>query len=224
MNRTFILYIVEAPNGKRYMGITSRTIGRRWGEHKKNARYGCNFLLHKAIRLYGAENMHVSILAKTDNWDAVCRMEVDAIAEFGTFKPSGYNLTRGGEGAIGLEVGEETRQKLRAANLGKSASAATRAKMSASRLGRKLPPRSAEWRRKQSIINTGRKASDETRRKMTAARLGRAVHSDEFKNQLAERNRGRLWSAPARAAIAESNRRRGVANRHDHPQEELFNV
>lgn len=124
------------------------------------------------------------------------------------------NLTDGGEGTSGVFPNEETRrkmsaansgerhpmfgkpvsestkQKLRAANTGKTLSAEARAKVSAATLGRK---ESAETRLKKSKALSGRKGkkpSAETRLKMSQASKGK-TKSETMRKRLSEARRGR---------------------------------
>jgi len=68
---------------------------------------------------------------------------------------------------------EVAREKIRQANLGRKASAETRAKMSATRIGKKLHPHTEEAKEKMRVAALGRRASTETRAKMSAARRGK---------------------------------------------------
>jgi group I intron endonuclease len=81
----------------------------------------------------------------------------------------------------GKSISEKQKDKLRQANLGKRASASTRAKMSEMRRGRKRPPFSPEWRSN-----------------MAAAKRGKATgpHSAEWKANISAALRGRLGHIP----------------------------
>jgi len=99
------LYQLKFPNGKSYIGITSRNINVRFDEH---CRAKSKNLCQKAIHKYGKENISIAILAVTDNWELLCLAEMEAIEKFNTFKPNGYNLTLGGEGVLTVGIhGEE---------------------------------------------------------------------------------------------------------------------
>lgn len=84
-----IYLITNTINGKRYIGKTSRTIEQRWYQHYKNAEYGHNTYLYKAIRKYGKEAFTVESLA-----EGLDEEEILLIAEH---NPE-YNMTRGGDG------------------------------------------------------------------------------------------------------------------------------
>lgn len=140
-----IIYLVtNTVNGMQYVGVTSRSLVKRWGEHKTDAKAGRGWALHVAIRRYGPDAFDVTEIGRGDDWPALCKREQDLIAELGCLSPAGYNLTPGGEGNPGRVVTIETRAKLRMAHTGKTLSAEHRAKLSAAKMGKKMPPRSPE--------------------------------------------------------------------------------
>jgi len=98
------LYQLKFPNGKSYIGITSKTAQERFKAHcsksqKKNA---CQVAINK----YGKENVKLKVLATVENWELLCLAEIEAIEKFNTFAPNGngYNLTMGGEGSLVVSV------------------------------------------------------------------------------------------------------------------------
>jgi group I intron endonuclease len=70
----------------------------------------------KALRKYGFATFEWTILAEDDDNEWLCLMEQKWIKLLGTKVPNGYNHTDGGEGTLGIERSEETRQKMREAN------------------------------------------------------------------------------------------------------------
>lgn len=84
-----IYLITNKVNGKRYIGKTAKSIEERWYHHCKNAEYGLNTYLYKAIRKYGKENFIVEHLC-----DGLDDEEVQMID---IHQPE-YNMTRGGTG------------------------------------------------------------------------------------------------------------------------------
>jgi hypothetical protein len=89
---------------------------------------------------------------------------------------------------------------------GRTHSAETKAKMSASRTGKKRGPRSAEHKAKLSASNTGKKKgprSAETKAKMSASNTGR-THSAETKAKLVAFNTGKTRSAETKAKMSAS--------------------
>jgi group I intron endonuclease len=96
------LYQLTSPSGKSYIGITTKTVEKRFAKHVEHA-IGKreNGVVYSALRKYGPSSFSKKILVVADNWDYLCDLERKAIVAFGTRHPSGYNMTEGGEGVIG---------------------------------------------------------------------------------------------------------------------------
>lgn len=140
-----ILYVItNSLNGLRYVGITSRSLGKRWAEHISDAQQGRGWALHEAIRVFGPEAFRVEPIESQGDWESFCRKEQDLIAELGCLVPNGYNICAGGEGTAGYSHTEATKAKIAKAHKGKKLTADHRAKLSAAKVGKKRPPRSAE--------------------------------------------------------------------------------
>lgn len=116
-----VLYKLTAPSGKSYIGITSFDVSRRVDEHARAAAKGVDTALYAAIRKHGLLAFSTEILGHSESWPELCEMEKVAILEHGTYAPSGYNMTEGGDGVIGIPPESKRRHRE------KSAKAATRA-------------------------------------------------------------------------------------------------
>lgn len=92
----YIYKIENDINGKIYIGKTEFSIERRFKEHCKEAfREGREQRpLYAAIRKYGEEHFHISLIEETDMPE---EREVYWIEKFHSFK-NGYNATVGGDG------------------------------------------------------------------------------------------------------------------------------
>lgn len=90
----YVYCIENVLNGKRYIGITTRTIKERFAEHCKAESY-----IGKAIRKYGVENFKLYELAVANSREELCNLEVYYIEKYNTFK-NGYNQTIGGDGVV----------------------------------------------------------------------------------------------------------------------------
>ena len=128
-----IAYLVTNKiTGKQYIGITTRSLARRWYEHglQGNA-------LSSAIKKYGVESFNIahiaSALGSINNLKA---LEVDLINQYNTYK-NGYNLTTGGDGTFGYKHTQEQRNKNSEAQKGKQVSQQTKQKLSNIHLGEK---------------------------------------------------------------------------------------
>lgn len=154
MPNSFCVYRHTAPNGKVYIGITGQNPLRRWnsGRGYKNQPH---FLA--AILKYGWDNFTHEILYADLSKEEAAEIETRLIAECRATDPAfGYNHCIGGAVNCGnrltaerraqiseelknRDVRDETREKLRRANLGKQHTDAAKAKMRAAKLGKKLP-------------------------------------------------------------------------------------
>lgn len=100
------------------------------------------------------------------------------------------NRTSGGEGCSGIIHSIETREKMRAAQKGKTKSVETKAKISAAKKGK---PSSEEHKAKISLGQKGRIHSEETKAKMSASAKGKQV-SEETRAKMSASAKGRKAS------------------------------
>tara|TARA_R110000822_G_scaffold76060_1_gene182903 strand:+ start:588 stop:1292 length:705 start_codon:yes stop_codon:yes gene_type:complete len=197
-------------NGKGYIGITTRSVGRRWYEHRFVPN-SCGKLLSRAIQKYGEESFEIKVLASAiADVDSLKELEKQLIIQHNTIVPSGYNLTMGGDGVFGykqsdeqkkrngdlkrgIKHSEETRQKMRDAHLGeknhffgKTHSEDSKAKISATKQGCVGP-----W--------LGKPRSEETKRKISESLIGKAgrPHTEESKKKLSLAHTGKKQGSPS---------------------------
>lgn len=113
MEKTFKVYKHTCPNGKSYIGITSRDVKLRW-------HYGNGYatqLFGRAIKKYGWENIKHEILEDGLSFDEANVRETYYIEFYETTNPlKGYNCTRGGEGAPGHSLTEAAKRAIGEAN------------------------------------------------------------------------------------------------------------
>jgi len=113
-----------------YIGFTSRDPSSRW-RHYRTQPHG---YIGRAIRKYGIENFSFEVIYQS--WDpnhTLNTMEPYFIQKFDSYRSKfGYNLTLGGDASLGYVPSSETREKIRAANLGKKQSLETTRKRSES--------------------------------------------------------------------------------------------
>ena len=110
------VYCFTAPNGKRYVGITSLKPEYRWREGKG---YKHNHYLSNSIKKYGWENIKKEIIA--DNISEIYAKELEKfyIKEWDLMNPvKGYNQTIGGDGAPGLVRTEVAKKNSKEAQKG----------------------------------------------------------------------------------------------------------
>lgn len=96
INNGCCVYMHIAPNGKRYVGIT--TAYRPKWRFCNGSGYNGNKYFHSDIEKYGWENiMHIICATDLDIPEA-CNLEMQLIREFDTTNPEkGYNLSPGGD-------------------------------------------------------------------------------------------------------------------------------
>ena len=112
------IYCIECTvNHKWYIGQTSRSLQVRMNGHIKLALRGGEFALSRAIRKYGVENFVIEEImwVEAPNKQSLKRkldfLERHFIARYDT-KHTGYNMTEGGEGVLGIQFDEESRIKM----------------------------------------------------------------------------------------------------------------
>lgn len=187
----YILYVHIAPNGKKYIGITSRNPKKRWANGKgyKNNMYFC-----RAIEKYGWKNIEHIILFTNLTKEEAEKKEIELIAKYKTTnRKFGYNINNGGN-CVGT-ISEETKIKISIANKGKKVSEETREKMRKANLGKH---HSQETREKMSKNNTkywkDKHHSQETKEKLRKANLGKKL-SEEQKIKISNSLKGRkTWN------------------------------
>lgn len=211
---TFYAYIHARPDG------TPFYIGK--GRGRRATDFVARNAHHKNITAkYGIKNILVS-KHECSSEEFAFALEVGMIKCFKRMGVTLVNMTDGGEGPCGAIV-----------------SAETRAKMSASRTGKKLPPHSDERRAKNSaskkgkpghlhtpesraklIANhkgmTGLKHSEESRIKIGLASKG-YVHTDEARAKMSAAQQGRIYVAPsdeARAKMSAAGKGRAKSESH----------
>lgn len=112
-------------NGKAYIGFDSNWPARK-AVHICEAitRQNKQYPLYRAISKYGKENFKWEILYQSEDRDHTLNvMENKMIIEHNTHYKDGhgYNMTYGGEGALGWIPSEETKKKISRSNKGKMA-------------------------------------------------------------------------------------------------------
>lgn len=100
----YIYSITNSKNNKKYIGQTSRCLGKRWDEHIKCViNYNSDFLIYEAIRYHGVEQFNFSLLeviVKSTKEDLLLELnneEMKFIKELNTITPYGYNTNIGGD-------------------------------------------------------------------------------------------------------------------------------
>lgn len=127
-DKTFIVYMAtNTSNGKRYIGATSRGLIIRKTKHLQDARAtrpGCR-VFNAAIRKYGNDAFEWAIVSTLNSFQEMMQEEIRLIADL---KPE-YNITRGGQGIVGVPRTPEWTAKVVAKLKGRKMSEAQRQKL-----------------------------------------------------------------------------------------------
>lgn len=210
------IYLVTCElTGKWYFGQTIKSIQSRFNEHFRSAQRGSDHKFHRAIRKYGEENflvekvLTVSAPTKEKLKAKLDFLEKHFIQKFDT-RRNGYNSTDGGESKLGYVTSEETKRKIRFAQLGERGN----------RFGKKHSSEVIEKLRKMNLGERnpmfGRKLSEETRRKMSEShRISAQLESPEQRKKRGDSmrgkpgiNRGKKFSQEVRLKMSNSHKLR----------------
>ena len=111
LSRGLVYVAINSINNKKYFGITARDLQRRienhWGSSRDKKRRKTAFA--NALNKYGKENIKFHKIFEASSYDEAKFIEKGLIE---IFKPE-YNLTLGGEGALGYRHSPETIEKIK---------------------------------------------------------------------------------------------------------------
>lgn len=162
------LYMATLPNGKGYVGITTKPLWDRKSKHWNEARKRPGkTLFGRALLKHGIDAAQFKVLV-IGELEYIKEMERKAIVAFGTKAPFGYNLTDGGDGVFGLS--DESRERIAAGQRGRRMPDHVRRAVSAAQKGRVHTP---EHRHAAGSAFRGKKRSPEEIAKRVATRRAR---------------------------------------------------
>lgn len=174
----YIYLTTNLINGKGYIG-----------KHK-SSKFDCSYkgsgkLIQRAISKYGYENFYTEMLCECFSEEELDSEERFLIEFFSAAEAEDfYNIAKGGKGGwdfIDLSGPNNP-------NYGKHLSPEVKAKLSASKSGRRL---SETHKSRIRDSHLGHKHSRETRSKMSSTRLG-TPKSEDHKRKISEFNKGRI--------------------------------
>lgn len=181
----YSVYKLTAPNGKVYIGITSRDPKIRWNSGNG---YKYNKHFYDAIQKYGWKNIKKDVLYSGISQEDAYRLEIELISKYrSNDREFGYNKSSGGESSVrGLhwhqskETIEKKSQKMR----GRKLTQEQRKKLSESLKGHVSP-------------NKGKHLSEEAKTKISnALKKWNAEHESP--------NKGRKYNKTQEAILATS--------------------
>ena len=154
-------------SGKLYVGLTKGSFQALLWRHKNSIKKPKQ-VFQKALRKHGWNNFHFEVIdSDATSYDHLKQLEIWYIEHL---KPE-YNMTKGGDGTVGVIVTDEARKNY-----------------SKAKKGKKLPPQSAERRKITSDfmknrpgLFTGRQHTKKSIEKML---ISRAIHFAHKKGNL----------------------------------------
>lgn len=203
-----IVYLVTNKiNGKQYVGRTVKRLEQRWAGHCCAANKGSTLPLHNAIRKYGRNAFSLEVVAITRDAVELSQLEIQWI-ERTRSAIEGYNLTTGGEGAIGYKHTPEALAKMRSRLLGTKRSAEDCRKISEGQTGiKKISKNNWEGIR---LAQSSRVRTPEERIKIGSAMRGK-MHSEETKLKMRESRLRYFDTHPEAKQIPEITRQKALA-------------
>lgn len=133
----YIYKITNKTNGKIYIGKTN-DLYQRFHSHKHSVLKVSRGIIdektqyiHRAMNRYGIENFSIEIIYQAADHNECLDKEIELITFFdSTNRSKGYNLTRGGEGALGRKHTEQAIELMRQKATGRLHSEETKLKIS----------------------------------------------------------------------------------------------
>lgn len=162
---TAIVYMAaNVHNGYRYIGVTVKSLEHRKRKHLSCVRRGVKSKFYNAVRKYGESSFNWCELILVDSWEQALVAEIKLIDYF---KPE-YNLTDGGQGALGYKHTPEALERMSELKRGKPGPL----------LGTKRSPETIERMSQSRLKNPtrywlGKKRSPETIAKIVTAKTGK---------------------------------------------------
>ncbi len=95
------VYLITMPDGKQYVGLTTKTPQQRLAKHIEDAKRGRATSICDALRKARFKGAIIQCLFESDDIEMVYESEKEFIRIFNTRIPNGHNATIGGRGIRG---------------------------------------------------------------------------------------------------------------------------
>lgn len=173
----YTVYIHKFPNGKVYIGITSKNVKRRWC---RGSTYSYHKRMYNAIKKYGWDNIEHLVLFDNMCKDEAEKKEKELILHYKSYLLEfGYNRDMGGN--VSGKVSDESKNKMRMA-----------------KLGTKRSPEFCDMIKKVHTGNSYRKGavlSVETKRKMSESKIGKTCNARKIDQLDLKGNLIKTWDS-----------------------------
>jgi group I intron endonuclease len=180
MEKKGYIYKITNPNGKIYIGQTTR-LNDRITSYRNGNNVKSQQLIYNSIKKYGWYNHTFEVLTEVST-DIIYETEIRYIEEYKSFhkeNENGLNMTKGGDGVLGRKDTPETIQKRINSILGRKHSEETKKLMSKLKKGKtshnKGIPCADATKDKISKANKGRQPSFGTIEKRNKTRLEKLI-------------------------------------------------
>ena len=112
----YLVYRHITPDGKSYVGCTTKSIQGRWNEGYLHC-----VRFNEAVKEYGWNGMKHEIIAENLSEEEAFNLEIEMIAKFQSDNPKyGYNISKGGKSTFrGLKHTEKTKRQMSASATGR---------------------------------------------------------------------------------------------------------
>jgi len=193
-------------DGRRYVGLTARTMERRWSQHvchAKNSKGG-RWHFPNAIRKYGKDAFSHDVLGTFDTLEAANDFEKAKILEWDLRNPEkGFNLAEGGEHvphSIRKNPWDRPEYRAKCTEAAKFTfnDPAVRSKI-------RQAQSSSEYRERKTAINREILSRPEVRIRMATSFKGRS-HTPETREKIAHAHKGKKLGPEHIAKMSESIR------------------
>lgn len=92
------IYKITMPDGRCYIGVTSKTAKQRLAKHFEDARGGRDTSIADAMRRCKFKGIKIETLVERESVEDLYALEVDLISFHNSRIPNGHNATAGGRG------------------------------------------------------------------------------------------------------------------------------
>ena len=185
MGNKWCVYCHTAPDGRRYVGITSRKPQKRWNYGRG---YKENTYFTRAIEKYGWDSFKHEILCENLTQDGASELEKKFIQLFDSCnRKKGFNIDLGGWNR-GKVMSEETKRKIGDSHKGRFTEAQWAAAIARRGKGH---PHTEEAKKKIGDAHRGKNLPEEQKRHLSEINKGKKM-SEEHKEKLRQVNMKRV--------------------------------
>ena len=148
----FVYKLTNSVNGTVYIGITVRSVKKRWLQHQSCARRNVNYPLYNAMNKYGVDAFVVEQMHEGKELKEIRLIEQQLIEKYNSHISfgKGYNLTFGGEYIDKMSL--ESIEKSRLARIGQKRTAEQKIAISKGRIGKGLKNDFARKHPKEMVL------------------------------------------------------------------------